>query len=371
MAREIRTKRTELQSEQRRRAVKFFRRLLLFFIGLCIICGTGLAYLWSWLERYEQNSVNGAIQAYFRKIDDEEWDELYYDDIEHFTELNSREAYTEYLKSVYSDRDTSEMKYSFTYTDGVSEYYDIHYDYYVMAALELRRDDTSSPYHVRTVGSSRPATFEVLDESCGFTINNVPITDAYAHEDGVIASAFEGYSLDYRIPEVRRYFISSLVGDPVLKGDRADVICVRDQRSDTYYIGKTAGSEAAEIFTANIYDTAVAYCKYITRDGSFGTLSQHLLQGTDFYRNIATFDTSWTSRHDSIEFDNVNIYDLIPVGENAFIGTITFDYIVKASDVQGTYTNSYQMFFIKNGQGYWKLVDMAIISDDVNVDIEQ
>ncbi len=368
MARKVDTHETASQ-RSRQSGLRFFRRLILITVAACIICGAGLAYLWFWLERYEAHSVNGAIQAYFDLVDNEKWDRIYDIDIQYFEELNSRADYIEFLKSVYGERDTKEMKYSFVSTNGVSEYYDVHYDYYVMASLELKREDIYSPYHVKTVGYSYPAIFEVLAEDARFTVNGTEITDFYYHEDDAIASAFEGYALDYRIPTVKKYFINSLVAEPIVRGIDKDVIAVKDRTSDSYFIGHTADSEQASEFAQNMYDTAVAYAKFVTRDGSFYNLSPHLLQGTELYNNIASFDNSWVTDHDSIEFDDVHVYDLIPIGENAFIGTITFDYKLIASDVSGTYKNSYQMFFIKNGQGYWKMVDMAIISDDVNVDI--
>ena len=65
-----------------------------------------------------------AISAYFRLVDNEEWDEIYNQDCRYFTELNSRDTYIEYLKSIYTGRKTSDMKYSFTDTDGVDGVYE-------------------------------------------------------------------------------------------------------------------------------------------------------------------------------------------------------------------------------------------------------
>ncbi|MBR2845418.1 MAG: hypothetical protein IKF00_09440 [Solobacterium sp.] len=367
MAREVRTG----KGSARQNAVRFYKHLTTVWFSLVIICGAALGYLWFWLERYEEHSINGAISAYFRLVDNEEWDEIYNQDCRHFTELNSRETYIEYLKSIYTGRKTSEMKYSFTDTDGISEYYNIHYDNYVMAALELRRTDDSDVWHVRTIGSTTPFDFDVLDDSLVFTINSVPVESSYYHVEGQIPAAFDGYELAYRIPEVTRYPISSLVGTPDVKPASADTAVVRDYTSQSYYIGRKPTSEQGDEFAENMYDTAVAYCKFVTRDGTRYSITSRLYPGTNFYDFVSTFDNSWVTDHDSIQFENVKVYDLLPFGDTAFIGTISFDYKLIADDVTGTYSQAYQMFFVKNGQNYWKLLNMAIISDSVDVDVTE
>ena len=54
----------------------------------------------------------------------------------------------------------------------------------------------------------------------------------------------------------------------------------------------------------------------------------------------------------------------IHIGENAFIGSISFDYIVSATDVTKTYSSSYQLFFVKNSYGKWRMTNLCILSDN-------
>ena len=54
----------------------------------------------------------------------------------------------------------------------------------------------------------------------------------------------------------------------------------------------------------------------------------------------------------------------MPIGENAFIGSISFDYIVSATDVTKTYSSSYQLFFVKNSYGKWRMTNLCILSDN-------
>ncbi len=371
MARKVTENHLSPREERLKKAARFYKRLFAVFMATAIICASGLAYLWFWLERYESHSINGAIRSYLKLVEEENWDKLYDIDIRYFTELNTREAYTEYLRSIYSGKKIEDMRYSFDSSDGLSEYYALHYDYYVMAALELNREDIQGEYHVRTVGTSEQKFFYVLDDDINFTINGVNVTDDlfYSTPDEELP-AFAEYDLEYRIPTGKRYVINSLVAEPTVRGTSSDVICVKDYTSTGYYIGHTCDAEQASSFGADMYDTAVAYCKFVTRDGPRYNITSKCYPNTPFYNLVSTFDNSWVTDHDSISFDNVKVYDLISIGENAFIGTISFDYKLIADDITGTYSQAYQMFFVRNGQNYWKLLNMAIISDSVNVETD-
>ena len=175
---------------------------------------------------------------------------------------------------------------------------------------------------------------------------NIPDMAREVYVEGQIPAAFDGYELAYRIPEVTRYPISSLVGTPDVKPASADTAVVRDYTSQSYYIGRKPTSEQGDEFAENMYDTAVAYCKFVTRDGTRYSITSRLYPGTNFYDFVSTFDNSWVTDHDSIQFENVKVYDLLPFGDTAFIGTISFDYKLIADDVTGTYSQAYQMFFV-------------------------
>ena len=115
-----------------------------------------------------------------------------------------------------------------------------------------------------------------------------------------------------------------------------------------------------------INDTAMAYCQYITEDGTLYELKQHLLPGTVFYDAISSFDNQWFTTHESIDYQNMQIHDVMALGDDAFMGSISFDYVVTATNVQQTYSNFYQMFFIKDRNGDWKCINIYTVSLDEN-----
>lgn len=348
--------------EERIKAGKEFYITLLKVVLCCsIIFASGLGYLWFWLSRYERQSVNGAMTEYVKKVGAHKWSEIYQEDIENFVELNDEETYTKYLVWLYGDRNVSGMTFSFSGKDDYSSYYDVYYQQEKLCALEVRKPEGCAVWKVRTVSQNHSYTFDLLEDTT-FSINNNKITDSYSHTEDNVPLAFEGLNLDDKMPSVTRYSINGFISAPVVQTS-SDYITIRDYSSDHFYIGKAPTNDQITEFTQEIEDTAIAYCKYITKDGTFYALTQHLYPNTDFYYAISSFDNQWFSDHDSIEFKNTKVYDIMPIGENAFIGSISFDYVVSASDVTKTYTSAYQLFFVKNSYGNWRMSNLYILSD--------
>ncbi|MBR2991382.1 MAG: hypothetical protein IKF51_08020, partial [Solobacterium sp.] len=167
------------------------------------------------------------------------------------------------------------------------------------------------------------------------------------------------------MPEVTQYSIGGFIFAPEPEVP-AGYAAVRDHLSSNFYIGRKPTSEQREIFAYNIEETAIAYCRYITKDGTFNALNKHLYPYTEFYYNIVGFNPQWYSAHDSAVFTNVKVYDMLALGENAFVGTISFDYIVSAEDAGRTESSTYQLFFVKNAYGNWRLINLAIVSSSSN-----
>lgn len=351
-----------MEYKERLKAGKaFYLNVLKVVLCVTIIFGTGLGYLWFWLYRYERQSVNGAMTEYMKKIGSAKWQELYQEDIENFTELNNSDAYISYLMYLYNDKNVSGMTFSYSGSDSYSSYYDVYYQEEKICALEVRKPEGSSTWKVRTVSQNNTYTFDILDGS-SISINDNEIDDSYSYTEDNVPLAFEDLGLDDNMPSTKRFTIGSFIFAPVITTKSGD-IATRDYSSNHFYIGPSATSEQLEEFTKEIEDTAIAYCKYITKDGTFYALTQHMYPNTDFYYAISSFDNQWFSSHDSIEFENMKVYDVMPIGDNAFIGSISFDYVVIASDVTKTYSCAYQLYFVKNSYGNWRMTNLYILSD--------
>ena len=74
-----------------------------------------------------------------------------------------------------------------------------------------------------------------------------------------------------------------------------------------------------------------------------------------------SFDNQWFTTHETISYQNIEISDVLPIGENAFIGSIKFDYVVTATNVSQTYSNFYQMYFVKDKNDEWKCINIYTV----------
>ena len=362
---EVKLKPKKAYSEQLKSGARFYSALLRLFIAVLIIGSISCGYLYWWLYRYEKQSINGALSQYVRDVTDRNWDKVYYEDSRYFTELNSKESVIDFLLYVYGDKKPGGMTFSWMETNGDKQYYDCYYRQSYISTLEVTKPKGSRVWKVRTLIGSSNYDFDCIDGAT-FRINDIPITQDYEHEEGHIPGAFEGYELDEKLPAVTRYKITNLAGTPAVEAERSIDIVVRDESALRYYIGLKPTPEEYSDFANKINDTAMAYCEFITEDGTLYDLTRHLLPGTVFYDAVRSFDNQYFTTHESIEYQNIRIYDVMPLGENAFVGSISFDYVVTATNVSQTYSNTYQMFFVRDDAGEWKCVNIYTVSSDTD-----
>ena len=361
----VEVKNKKAYSEQLRSGARFYSNLLRVFISLVVLCTIAVVYLYFWLYNYEKHSINGALTQYVKDVTDRKWDKVYRDDQRYFTELNTKEAVTDFLFYVYGDKKPGGMTFSWADEDDTYQYYDCYYRQSYISTLQIVRPENSRVWKVRTLIGSNNYQVETLNSSA-FRINSIPITPDFKHDAEVVPGPYEGYELDEQLPKVTRYYIGNIVGVPAIEPEDSRNIVVRDYTANRYLIGPRPDPSQYSEFAGMINDTAMAYCQYITEDGTLYELKQHLLPGTVFYDAISSFDNQWFTTHESIDYQNMQIHDVMALGDEAFMGSISFDYVVTATNVQQTYSNFYQMFFIKDRNGDWKCINIYTVSLDEN-----
>ncbi len=345
--------------------LQFYKRLLNIFLAAVLICAAGLGYLYFWLYRYERQSVTGAMTRYLQDVDQRRWDEIYNIDSKYFTELNTKENLITYLLYVYGETKAS----GFTFTlasigDNDWRYYDAYYRQTKISTLETYKPEGSSTWKVRTLVSGGTYTFDVLDGS-SFKINNISITSSYTDGLDPIPLAYSQIKEKHHFPTVARYTVENLVRPPAPQPENTDIdMVIRDYSANHYYIGPKPTKEQYTLFARELEETAIAYSKYITKDGTFYNLNAHLYPGTEFYSAISSLDNQYFSSHDTIDFQNIQVADVMPIGEEAFAGTISYDVVVTAKGNTKNYRSLYQIFFIRATDGKWKAVNIITLSQD-------
>lgn len=117
--------------------------------------------------------------------------------------------------------------------------------------------------------------------------------------------------------------------------------------------------DAAEL-EAFFGDCARRYARYVSADLSFGELSGRLVRDTQLYESLRTFDSSWYVSHDSTDFEEFAISELVWHGPDAASGTVRFNYIVYKQGLRPrSYPSEYRMHAVRQDGG-WKLLNLQV-----------
>ena len=106
--------------------------------------------------------------------------------------------------------------------------------------------------------------------------------------------------------------------------------------------------------------TARVYARYVSADASFAELKGALVQDTEFYNSLRTFDSSWYVSHDSTAFEEFSVSELESLGPDAAAGTVRFTYLVYKEGLRPrSYPAVYRMYAVREGES-WKLLDLQV-----------
>lgn len=325
---------------------EFYIKLIKTFVVTNIICLSALGYIYFRLVKYEESTPEGAIRNYLTLVEKEKYHEIYEESKLVFDQFNNEEVFIEYLQDFYKDKKLSNARLlKQSYSDNEFLYYNINdEENNLISNVQLKKVDDI--YHVRTLTSVWNFDFDVVD-NLEFSINDVVVADGYMTEKDVVTNAYT--DVEYKeLTKVNRYHIDNFVKIPEVVVTSDNGIAVKDVLKDQFYIGKKPVGEEKQEFEELILKVAQTYSKYITEDEKFYNLRKLLLRTTKFYQDISTFNNGWFSLHDDIEFKNIEIYDIVKLDDNSFIGSIKYDYEVIAKDKTQTYPTNYQIFFIKD-----------------------
>ena len=335
----------------KRRAM--FKAIRNTFLFTEVIVLAVLFFLYIWLRSYEASTPYVAFSNYLELVSNKDFDTIYDNYSTIFPQFNTREDYVNYLENMYGYVDFSQVTFEQQdYSDESFIYYNLDYNGTTISTVELCRDD-EGVWQARTTSSLSTYTFETVDTNAKFYCNKILIDDLYLrNETDCIYSFYNLHNLDDCL-NTNKYVVEGFVKDPVVSTDTG-YAAVKDALKNYIYVGYEPNAEEKELYSGLIENVATAYSRYISEDGTFYNLRIQLHPDTEFYDAISSFDNSWFSTHDSYEFANMNIYDLVKLDDDTFMGSIEFDYIVKiyATEKTSTYHNIYQLCFKKVNDTY-------------------
>ncbi|MCI5772977.1 MAG: hypothetical protein MR210_00255, partial [Erysipelotrichaceae bacterium] len=218
------------------------------------------------------------------------------------------------------------------------------------STLQIKQAEDKKRYYVRTNMNDYSFTVEYFNEPTDVYINDVKINDAFLAAQDIESNLTEGTNYP-EPPMVDRYFFDNIIDTPTVTTSDPNSVVVNDLGGSAFYVGNKPSPENLAEYEELIKNAAMTYCKYITRDAMYYQIRQLLLPNTVFADALSTFENTWFTAHDSISFENVEVFEVMEF-EDGFIGSIKFDYIVEAHDVSQTYSSIYQLTFKEQNGRY-------------------
>ncbi|MEG0403768.1 MAG: hypothetical protein RR571_05235 [Anaerorhabdus sp.] len=340
--------------------LSFYKHIFRLFLVFLAIGSFFLGLLWVGLDYYESVTPNGALVHYTQLVKDGKFEEIYEESTKVYLQYNEKDEYINYLEKFYSNVDMSKAAFTKTsYSTSEYQYYEMSVDGETIATLELKKDPKKNKWNVRTLTDARSFTIETDLPDIEMSINNYPIEKDRIRQENVTAHAFNNLDNIELSPLINQYYIDNLVGVPTITTANSNYVVVKNATEDIFYAGtKPSDSEMVE-YKQLIENVAETYCMYITEDVTFATLRKLLYTKTSFYDAIRSFDNSFFSTHDRIEFGDMNVFDVVEIGDDGLIASVSFDYIVYIGDRSQTYSNTYQMSFLNINEN-WLLTNLVI-----------
>lgn len=338
----------------------FYKSLIKLFLILFAISSFFLGLLWIGLNYYESTTPNGALEHYASLVANKEFEEIYDESLKVYSQYNQKDAYIEYLSNFYEGKNLSNAAFTKkNYTSGDYLYYDMSIDGEFIVTLEIKKDDKKNKWNVRTLPETDYYIIESFVSNPEIFINDYPIEKDRIRNTDISSNAFKNLDDLTLSPKTTEYYIDNMIEAPQIKITNSSLAIAKDALSGYFYLGDKPSTEDMEEYTALIEKVAKIYCMYITEDETFANLRKLLYTKTSFYDAIRSFNNGFFSSHDKIEFSDMNVFDVVELGEDGLIGSVSFDYVVYIGERSQTYSNTYQLTFLKVNEK-WLLTNLVI-----------
>ena len=322
-----------------------FRRVFVILtVVYAVAIAVGLLCFRQYLKHYEENHPVGVMNAYFAALASNDTAKILADADFPFDDLNTQEAYLQYLREKYPETDKRQYAELPSDTDGRLLFAVYANDQQRgTLTLQKREDDT---YRVFSDWELRPM-FTVTSPAVPL-LNGVSLAAYCEGGDPTVVPAFAG--VGGTLPTVSTYTVRTLLpetvtlpdGDAVLtwQEDGTLLVTAKPQESDT--VALTAFAEKA----------ARTFACYISKDAPFSDLSAMLESNTPFSRDVRAYDNYWYNQHRSVDFENMQVSAPVAWSADAFTVEVSFDFIVRRTYDSHTYPTQYRIACRRTANGF-------------------
>ena len=322
-----------------------FRRVIGILAAVyAVAIAAGLWWFRQYLKSYEENHPVGAMNSYFAALFDNDTAKILADADFPFDDINTKEAYLQYLREKYPETDKRQYAELLNTDDGCLRYAVYESDRQCGTLTLQKREDGA--YRIFSDWQLRPA-FTVTSPAVPL-VNGVSLA-AYRKSEPTVVAAFDGAG--GVLPTTATYAVETLLPETVtLPG--GDAVLTRQADGTLLATARPQASDAAAL-TAFAEKAARTFACYISKDAPFSDLSAMLEQNTPFSREVRAYDNYWYNQHRSVDFENMQVSAPVAWSADAFTVEVSFDFIVRRTYDSHTYPTRYRIACRRAANGFW------------------
>lgn len=350
--------------KKKQRAFHFYHAMLIVTV-LALIAGLyGLAYLWSYLEGYEQSNPKTLVKQMAGLLEQEAFDEAmelgqvdpsqFYDDAQYPAYLKEKLGeFSGLTIHELASAGTQERRFAIRGTaegDGVR---------YVLTPKAGGEGEEFTSYSIRQEEIPTKAYTVYLPQGKTLLVNGRAVPETARDPQTTPVSSFSVLKDAAQIPQLVKYRLEGFTREPDFSLEGEAYTSVLDMGDGKAILPAAGEEERAERETL-ILKVAEVYARFTARDASREDMSGYLYRNSEFYTRMNAFDNSWFIDHDTAEFRNARIEQMTDYGEDCFTAEIYFDYYVKKGRTEKTYPTHYRMSFLRI-DGQYRVANIEIL----------
>lgn len=338
--------------------------LVSVLILLCAGIAFGLKLLWNVLEEYESTMPSHTVDEIGRLFTEKNYDEIITLAGIGEGKFDKDGDLAAYLEKLFSSGD---IKWGKKAGSGNANCYvvaagktEVGQIYIREKAEKTKHGFTDYEFDRLTVPFAPSERVSVtVPEGFSVYINGVPADSGYIAEDYIAVSALKDIESEIRLPHYEKYEISGLIAPvqevKVVSPDGKEIPVAMD--GNAYFAEFSGDSALQEQIYPIIEDFAVKYSEYLTNDGSFRTVAQHIVSPSSLYTNLRGMETYFYTKHDSYKFENITPYGFVKYTDELCAASISFDhYLYRRGRTQEYhYPSDFTVYFVQTDDGW--LVD--------------
>lgn len=328
---------------------------------MCIAAVFTLSTLWDFLSSYEKNNPLNTLKEYTGLLEQKKYEEFIYQCGFTFSQMNSKHEYIKYLNNICKDKitavnildtDTEKVYMLKSGNADITKLYmmaSLNKDKFGLSEWEIYTDDFEKNNAVK------------LYVPYGMTvkINETDLNDTFLEDREYAISEYTGIGNESLIPKFHIYSADGLLNHPSVtaeyKGKETGFYPFSDNSEYIAFI-PVSDNEINEAKQAT-ETAAKMYSEFSTTHIQFTDLMPYLMEGTDFYKRLKTFENEWYKEH-TLSYENISVTDIRFYSDIHFSSQISYTYIVDFGNRQMPYDISYKLYFVKiNGE--WKLASLV------------